>query len=94
MYQDFWKSSGIDETKDYEQLEERIEEKNDKVDSSSHNTKHSNRSSFQSDDKVFYIIMQQIFNSLIMISSHPLALSTVIVAAYISPLLLSEDPKE
>ncbi|XP_038883032.1 OVARIAN TUMOR DOMAIN-containing deubiquitinating enzyme 7 isoform X3 [Benincasa hispida] len=44
-------SFGIDETKDYEQLEEQREEKHDKVDSSSHNTKHSNCSSFQSNDK-------------------------------------------
>ncbi|XP_023543647.1 OTU domain-containing protein 3 isoform X3 [Cucurbita pepo subsp. pepo] len=44
-------SFGSDETKDCKQLEERTEEKHNKVDSSNHNTKHSISSSSQSDDK-------------------------------------------
>ncbi|XP_016899353.1 OVARIAN TUMOR DOMAIN-containing deubiquitinating enzyme 7 isoform X2 [Cucumis melo] len=44
-------SFGNNETKAYEQLEERMEEKHGEVDSSSQNTKHSNCSSFQLDDK-------------------------------------------
>lgn len=44
-------SFGSDETKDCKQLEERTEEKHDKVDSSNHNTKHSISCSSQSDDK-------------------------------------------
>ncbi|XP_031743793.1 OVARIAN TUMOR DOMAIN-containing deubiquitinating enzyme 7 isoform X3 [Cucumis sativus] len=44
-------SFGNDETKYYEQLEERMEEKHVEVDSSSQNTKHSNCTRFQLDDK-------------------------------------------
>lgn len=52
MHQYFLQFSGNDETKYYEQLEERMEEKHVEVDSSSQNTKHSNCTRFQLDDKV------------------------------------------